>query len=271
MQVAKSIDNSNIVYTITGATGTIQASLSADTQTNITSKIVNGVLTLAKSEVFSISSAILLIIKDEAKNSYYSELLLNGEPLEPKLSLNSINGDGYDDITIPSSNVRNRIYSKDGKWYFERNIGKIVLDGSVDEVWGYKDYPTAIRFYCNVPIGAKIYTGRIPVYADGYHFGTENEDKMIFLSNATGYLRIYVYNYKYTNINSFRAYLSAKPLEVYYELAEPVVTEFEYSDIIRPEFLDLSTDGNSGSGDIYEYNDGFVQGLLTGLVVDRKL
>lgn len=36
---------------------------------------------------------------------------------------------------------------------------------------------------------------------------------------------MYVYNYAYTTVNAFKAYLAENPLEVYYELAEPVITE----------------------------------------------
>lgn len=137
----------------------------------------------------------------------------------------------YDDITIPTpSNIKNEIYLENGKWYHKRNIGKVVFDGSDDEQWK-KDINN--RFKCVLSIKAKLYNGRFPAYAEGYHFKQEqvHEDKLLFLFNYLKSIELYVYNYAYKSANAFKAYLAENPLEVYYELAEPVITELHYNDI----------------------------------------
>ena len=136
----------------------------------------------------------------------------------------------YDEITIPTSGIKNEIYSENGKWYHKRNIGKVVFDGSDDEQWN-NDINN--RFKCNVSIKAKLYDKRFPVYAEGYHFKSEqvHEDKLLFLFNNSKLIELYVYNYAYTTVNAFKAYLAENPLEVYYELAEPVISELPFSDI----------------------------------------
>ena len=134
----------------------------------------------------------------------------------------------YDEITIPTSGIKNEIYSENGKWYHKRNIGKVVFDGSDDEVWEYKDTNNLDRFVCReIQIKAKLYDRRFPAYSEGYHYksGQIHEDKLLFLFNNSKLIELYVYNYAYTTVNAFKAYLAENPLEVYYELAEPVITE----------------------------------------------
>ena len=137
----------------------------------------------------------------------------------------------YGDITIPTSGIKNEIYLENRKWYHKRNIGKVVFDGSDDEEWQYYARDDWFRFHTKLP-SAKMYDIRTPVYAEGYYFSsTENKDKMIFLSGVEGVSKVYVYNYDYTSVDDFKAYLAENPLEVYYELAEPVITELYYNDI----------------------------------------
>ena len=138
----------------------------------------------------------------------------------------------YDEITIPSSNIKNEIYSENGKWYHKRNIGKVIFDGSSDENWYYE--ATFKRF--NSPdINDCIYkNGRTPVYIKGYTYSDKsgvNFDTLAFLSGAYNGCKLYIYNYAYTSVKNFRAYLAENPLEVYYELAEPVISELYFSDI----------------------------------------
>ena len=138
----------------------------------------------------------------------------------------------YDEITIPTSNIKNEIYLENGKWYHKRNIGKVIFDGSSDEKWNYYNKDSLQRFDIKMPNEAKMYNVRTPVYTEGYQFeASKNEDKIIFISGVEGFNKLYIYNYAYTSVEDFRVYLTKNPLEVYYELAEPVVSELPFSDI----------------------------------------
>lgn len=144
-----------------------------------------------------------------------------------------LESDLYDDITIPTpSNIRNEIYLENGKWYHKRNIGKVIFDGSSDEKWSHYKGSWA-RFDIKMPNDAKMYSTRKPVYAVGYQFdASKNEDKIIFISGVVDSVnKLYIYNYAYTTVADFRAYLAENPLEVYYELAEPVISELYFNDI----------------------------------------
>lgn len=138
----------------------------------------------------------------------------------------------YDNITLPTSNIKNEIYLENGKWYHKRNIGKVIFDGSSDENWNYYNKDSIQRFDIKMPNEAKMYNVRTPVYTVGYRFeASKNEDKIIFISGVETVNKLYIYNYAYTSIEDFRAYLAENPLEVYYELAEPVISELYFTDI----------------------------------------
>lgn len=138
----------------------------------------------------------------------------------------------YDDITIPTSGIKNEIYSENGKWYHKRNIGKTIFDGSSDEEWNYEE---AFKRFNSPDINDCIYkNGRTPVCIKGYTYSDksgDNFDTLAFLSGAYNGCKLYIYNYAYTSVKDFRAYLAKNPLEVYYELAEPVISELYFSDI----------------------------------------
>lgn len=138
----------------------------------------------------------------------------------------------YDDITIPTSGIKNEIYLENGKWYHKKNIGKVVFDGSSDENWNYYNKGSIQRFNILMSNDAKMYSTRKPVYAVGYQFNaSKNDDKIIFISGVETVNKLYIYNYAYTSVEDFRVYLAENPLEVYYELAEPIISELYFSDI----------------------------------------
>lgn len=138
----------------------------------------------------------------------------------------------YDEITIPTSDIKNEIYSENGKWYHKRNIGKAIFDGSSDEEWNYEE---AFKRFNSPDINDCIYkNGRTPVCIKGYTYSDksgDNFDTLAFLSGAYNGCKLYIYNYAYISVKDFKAYLAKNPLEVYYELAEPVISELYFSDI----------------------------------------
>lgn len=73
-------------------------------------------------------------------------------------------------ITLPNG-IRDTVEKIDGKKTVVQRLGKIIFDGSDDEVWSYKDMNNLDRFRCgNITIKAKMYSGRTLAYAEGYHF-----------------------------------------------------------------------------------------------------
>ena len=138
----------------------------------------------------------------------------------------------YDEITIPTSDIKNEIYSENGKWYHKRNIGKAIFDGSSDETWYYD---AIFKRFNSSDIKDCIYKKeRVPVYIKGYAYSNtsgDNFDALAFLSGANKEDKLYIYNYAYTSVKDFRAYLAENPLEVYYELAEPIISELYFTDL----------------------------------------
>ena len=128
-------------------------------------------------------------------------------------------------ITLPNG-IKDTVEKIDGKKTVVQRLGKVVFDGSSDENWLYEK--NIDRFVCrSLRIEAKIYNKRFPVYADGYHFIETgiNEDKGIFLFLENSSILLFIYNYAYKSLTTFKAYLAQTPLEVYYELENPIYTQ----------------------------------------------
>lgn len=125
-----------------------------------------------------------------------------------------------------------------------QRIGKVTLDGT--EEIGFYNASTYTRFTIKMPTDAKAYNKRTAVYAKGYHFeDVKNEDKVIFSSAVEGANRLYIYNYDYKTVNDFKAHLTENPLEVYYELAEPVIHSLEVPSISTSKGTNIITTENN--------------------------
>ena len=125
-----------------------------------------------------------------------------------------------------------------------QRIGKVTLDGT--EEMGFYNASNYIRFTIKMPTEAKAYNKRTAVYAKGYHFeDVKNEDKVIFSSAVEGANRLYIYNYDYKTVNDFKAHLTENPLEVYYELAEPVIHSLEVPSISTSKGTNIITTTNN--------------------------
>lgn len=125
-----------------------------------------------------------------------------------------------------------------------QRIGKVTLDGT--EEIGFYNASTYTRFTIKMPTDAKAYNKRTAVYAKGYHFeDVKNEDKVIFSSAVEGANRLYIYNYDYKTVDAFKAYLAENPLEVYYELATPVIHSLEVPPIQTVKGTNIITTENN--------------------------
>ena len=130
-------------------------------------------------------------------------------------------------------------YIKNG--VLNKNIGKVVLDGSDDETWAlYSNDSEGISFMLNLPNSLNIKIG--------YH--TSICDKYTNIKQAWGNLYKNVYgiysdhwNYKYkyfrppnaniTTVDQWKAWLSENNIEMYYELATPEQIQLETTGELR--------------------------------------
>jgi len=125
-----------------------------------------------------------------------------------------------------------------------QRVEKVTFDGT-EEINLY-NASTYARFSINMPINAKAYSKRTAVYAEGYYFDAiMNEDRVIFSSAVEGANRLYIYNYDYKTVNDFKAYLTENPLEVYYELSEPIIHDLEVPSISTTKGTNIITTTNN--------------------------
>lgn len=127
-------------------------------------------------------------------------------------------------------NYQDRIYKTNGKWYIEKQVGKVVLDGT--ETWlggdssgGIACYTTKITDYAT--------SGNTPV--SDYFLGTSNvtgqtaapADRICFINQSGSTLpRFYMrYATAFTTPSTLTTWLSTHPTSVYYALATPTTTE----------------------------------------------
>lgn len=163
-------------------------------------------------------------------------------PYPLKLKINEENN--YINLPIPLRSLPNGVADTiEGNKLVQR-IGKVTLDGT--EEMGFYNASNYIRFTIKMPTEAKAYNKRTAVYAKGYHFeATKNEDRVIFSSAVEGANRLYIYNYDYKTVDAFKAYLAENPLEVYYELATPVIHSLEIPNISTTKGTNVITTSNN--------------------------
>ena len=123
---------------------------------------------------------------------------------------------------------KDRIYKSNGTWYIEKNIGKVVLDGS--ENWIYHSITGDSLF--RIPFSD--YTKNIKCYSN-YYLGVANSSQR---QNFSIYLRednntaIDILNNNYTSASDFKTWLSTHNTTVYYVLATPTITEITDTELI---------------------------------------
>lgn len=161
---------------------------------------------------------------------------------------------------IPNTDYKNRIYKSNGNWYYEKNVEKVILDGS--EEWGYGSisgvfYTTSITNYAisnNVPY-SNYYTG-VSNVSGASNMGQQSNNTIGFI-NVSGQTtaRFYIKDTRYTNnTQDLKAWLSTHNLELWYILATPVTTQITNTTLISQleaisvhtgtNIIELSSDNN---------------------------
>lgn len=130
---------------------------------------------------------------------------------------------------IPNTDYKDRIYKDNGKWYVEKQIGKVVLDGS--ESWSVGSYGTNSWKLSNV-IFANFNSNEIQIITNKFkgikHSDRNTEDSVIYTAdNTTFWLR----NTPYTTKALVQSGMSGEP--IYYILASPTYTEITNTELIE--------------------------------------
>jgi hypothetical protein len=155
---------------------------------------------------------------------------------------------------------QDRIYQDNNKWYIERQVGKVVLNGS--ENWNYNS--TTNSFVIYNPISdikdKEQYSSQtiIPPVLMNYYKGQTWQN---FLNGATGFTLYYANNVLQLRLSStlttasdFKTWLSTHNTIVYYVLATPTTTEITDTELISQlnaiELLEGLNNVSVSSGDL---------------------
>ena len=114
---------------------------------------------------------------------------------------------------------QDRIYKSDGKWYIEKQVGKVVLDGTEDG-WTWAD--TARYAIATANIGAREAISDHFTYVNYTGHASTASPSFDISSNLAS---IGFHDKDITSLNNFKTWLSTHPTTVYYALAEPVDEE----------------------------------------------
>jgi hypothetical protein len=124
---------------------------------------------------------------------------------------------------------QDRIYKDSGKWYVEKNIGKVVLDGS--EGWGLvSTYTNNTRFSSSSLILSKTTILMSNYFVEGKG-GTDTPN--IDTNGTTGQLMITIPTSIASTLSQFITWLSTNKPEILYQLDTPTYTEITNTELIE--------------------------------------
>ena len=120
---------------------------------------------------------------------------------------------------------QDRIYKSDGKWWLEKQTGKVVLNGSED--WHKSSNTQVDRYWYN------IYSGEVTpsfhqIYSDKffYEYNVPTVNAMwVDVYQTLERLFVNFASYGTTTVTNFKTWLASNPTTVYYPLATPTTTE----------------------------------------------
>lgn len=128
-----------------------------------------------------------------------------------------------------------RIYKENGTWYIEKNIGKVVLNGSENIVQGTQEFTNVIRYslyrpkgiiFKNIINSSSGYNNQFPIINN---FNLDSEH--LYLYNEVVYM---FYNKtNIANVTALKTFLSNNNLIIYGILATPITEEITDEDLIN--------------------------------------
>ena len=125
--------------------------------------------------------------------------------------------------------VKDRIYYSNGKWYDEKNVGQVILNGS--EYWAINsvEAEAGTRFSLDA-YDAKYYADNtstdLPIWSNYFKgISTSEIDRQTYCIAIIRNNRFLLNHAEITTTNELKSWLSTHPTEVLYELQNPIVTE----------------------------------------------
>ena len=200
------------------------------------------VVTLSSGTLTKVDKSKSLSIKE-----YYGNTIQNGTPTpEAPVEIQTISGNNTFTINNNSyrvdlgnielckiGNYQDKLYYDSGKWYIEKNIGKVVYNGT--ENWYFTSnccFTNNIEDTVKRPPNNNT---KANIICDHYQLDTlancynNVTDKRISVNNG-GYL--YIYDTSFIGANAIKTWLTTNNVTVYYALATPTTTEITNTNLI---------------------------------------
>lgn len=144
----------------------------------------------------------------------------------------------------------------DDKWYIEKQVGKVVLDGTEDG-WGKSGVANTNNYYCtgvtdaaNVPANNKgAISPTLQSFSISQMFATTSEYGVALYSNAPSQIRLCFPIDELSTLAQVTTWLSTHPTTVYYALATPTTTEITNQSLI--DQLNALKQGGAEDGTTY--------------------
>lgn len=190
---------------------------------------------------------IISIIGDIDRTPVYPTTEFNIEKLTRISSLDIENND-IELLKLPNG-IGDRIFRVDN-WYYEKNVGKIIVDNSMNWRFLLRDATTVVTFSLNVGITyideRDTDSAISSLFPQGRYFGVESE-LFTFRTNGNLYIsikksRIPDWDDNWTmeeKINAFKQWLQ-NPITIYYQLETPIIENAP----TFPEFIDFYDGGS---------------------------
>lgn len=127
---------------------------------------------------------------------------------------------------------QDRIFKADSKWYIEKKVGKVVLNGTQNI--GTTTYASLYFVYTSQFSGMQYQAGA--GLSDYFVYNTNSmtdntqanntlQDNQMALRGGTSTDRLYIKASQFADATAFKTWLSSNPTTVYYALATPTTTE----------------------------------------------
>ena len=136
------------------------------------------------------------------------------------------------------------------KKQFVKRVKKVVLDGSSDEVWAQNNgwgKNNSNYFAIRLDANSFGYGIQKTIADEGWRYDTSRTKDGCFSSNFGWFV---FYTSTITSISDWLTFLSSNPIDVCYELAEPVITDI--SDMLSPDNL-IGVEGGGTVTMVNEY------------------
>ena len=132
-----------------------------------------------------------------------------------------------------STTWQDRIYKENGKWWLEKQTGKVVLDGSED--WHKSGNTQVDRYWYNIYSGEVVQAFH-QIYSDkffyAYNVPTVNA-MWVDVYQTLERLFVNYAPYNTTTVTDLKTWLASNPTTVYYPLATPTTTEITNEEVLE--------------------------------------